>query len=177
MLEVATLTPQYNAYWQQLYEEAFPAIERFEFETLQQLARQHEGLNLGIILDGARPVGLVVYQLNTQNVHQAFILFFAVDSNLRGEGLGAQALSCFKSMFPDGFVLECEYLDETADNYEQRQKRYRFYQKNGILESGYTATIPAGVFYVLRSSEHITIADYLSMARPIFSELEVDIDQ
>lgn len=75
MLEVATLTPQYNAYWQQLYEEAFPAIERFEFETLQQLARQHEGLNLGIILDGARPVGLVVYQLNTQNVHQALFCF------------------------------------------------------------------------------------------------------
>jgi GNAT superfamily N-acetyltransferase len=59
--------------------------------------------------------------------------FLAVEEKERGKGYGSKILSFLKERYKGKSIfLAMEEMDERAKNYEERVKRQRFYQKNGL---------------------------------------------
>ena len=67
-----------------------------------------------------------------------FIMFFAVDENLRSKGYGSCILDEIQSMRANNkIVISIEPCDEGADDIKQRLRRKKFYANNGYAETGY----------------------------------------
>ena len=60
----------------------------------------------------------------------------------------------------NGIILESEVLDVHANNRTDRQRRYDFYLRNGLMDSGYLSDTLGGVFHLLRSSQQVSLEDY-----------------
>lgn len=67
-----------------------------------------------------------------------FVMFFAVDENLRSKGYGSRILEKIQSLYPDNkIIVSIERCDEAAEDIEERIRRKNFYLKNEYIETGY----------------------------------------
>ncbi len=77
-----------------------------------------------------------VYMATVQNL--TFVMFLAVDENIRSKGYGSRILDKIQSMHPDSkIIISIERCDEDAKDIEQRLRRKKFYINNGYIETGY----------------------------------------
>lgn len=71
-----------------------------------------------------------------------FVMFFAVDENQRCKGYGSRILKTLSEIKPKNeLILSIEPCEKSADNYEERISRKRFYLANGYRETGYLTRI------------------------------------
>ena len=116
----------------EIYKEAFPPEERFPLEILMRLADKGV-FTVFAITESENTVGMMVISTNEK---AAYICFFAVDKNHRGNGLGSNALSQVCGLYPDKqIVVEIEALDSTASNFAQRKRREVFYLRHGFAHT------------------------------------------
>lgn len=114
--------------------EAFPENELVPIWLLLLLAKR-KFTEFTSVYDGEQFCGLLYY---VENKNYIFILYFAVDKNVRSKGYGRQILEFIKEKAQGrNIVLHAEYPDPKAINSEQRSKRMSFYSKNGIIDTGY----------------------------------------
>lgn len=67
-----------------------------------------------------------------------FVMFFAVDENLRSKGYGGRILEKIAQLHPDcKMVVSCEPCDESAEDFAIRLRRKQFYLRNKYSETGY----------------------------------------
>ena len=67
-----------------------------------------------------------------------FVMFLAVDENLRSKGYGSRILDEIQALHPDNkIIITIEPCVEDAEDMEQRLRRKKFYASNGYLETGY----------------------------------------
>ncbi len=67
-----------------------------------------------------------------------FIMFFAVDENVRSKGYGGRILAELSSMFPTRkIIVSIECCDIEAKDIEHRKRRKQFYLRNGFKETGF----------------------------------------
>lgn len=152
-----------NQHFERIYLEAFPASERIALTDLQDLSDENINIHLSQLEQAGEVCGLAVhYALPGE---KGFLLYFAMDSRLRGQGLGTQALALFKQIYPSGIILECELVGEAAENEELRQARYRFYLRNGLSDSGTISENMGGRYHLMRSTAQITPLEYQEAAR------------
>lgn len=147
-------------YWEKIYLEAFPERERSPFADLKALAAEREQLRLNTIVADEQAIGVMVWVELGQD--KAFILYFAIDQSLRGGGYGAKVIDALKNRFPNGFILEAEFQEPDADNLEQRERRYAFYEKNGVVDSQFASRAFGGIYHLMRTTTSITVEDYLA---------------
>lgn len=117
----------------ELYHTAFPASERIPFRLALLLAKKDfaEFLN---IYDGDLWVGIIF--LATDKDLTA-VLYFAVAEAVRSKGYGGAILEAVRQRYSKNrILLFIEVLDPKAENYDQRVRRKRFYQRNGYNEAG-----------------------------------------
>lgn len=121
-----------------IYISSFPAKERMPFPMMVLMSLLWHTRLLSFY-DGDTLCGM----LYTASMgRMTFVMFFAVDANLRSRGYGSRILEELRRMYPKNkLVLSIEPCDETAQNYEERLKRKRFYLSNGYRESGYMTRI------------------------------------
>ena len=115
---------------------------------LRKLTKKN-GYRCTAFYDGDIFVGFtfVLYSDNT-----VFVLYFAVNTNLRAKGYGSMIQKKMFESFPNAeFVCHVEPLIPEAPNYEQRLKRVRFYERLGLIPTGY-ATDDDGVWYWVMSN-------------------------
>lgn len=68
-----------------------------------------------------------------------FLFYLAVHDQFRSQGYGGRILNWLQAKYEDTpLVLEAEALDDQADNREQRERRFRFYQTHGFNDSAHT---------------------------------------
>lgn len=146
-------------YWNKIYVEAFPAYERAPLEDLLSLSNSTEEVLMQIICDDDKQVGIIL--LTNMAPDKAFILYLAMDAEQRGQGYGSLVLPALQEVFPAGLILETEELDESAENAVQRERRYGFYQRNGMMDSSFMSYSLGGIFHLMRSTNIITTDDYL----------------
>ncbi|MBM7617031.1 GNAT superfamily N-acetyltransferase [Weissella uvarum] len=146
-------------YWEKIYLEAFPERERTPYAELKALADEKSQIKMRTIMQDAKPIGLLVWVEIT--THKAFILYFAVDQSLRGGGFGSKILTALKAKFDEGIILEAEYRTPEAENAEQRERRYAFYEKNQVTDSGFASRAFGGIYHLMRSDVRVTVEDYL----------------
>ena len=87
------------------------------------------------------------------------MLFFAVETALRGQGYGSRILSDIQKNHGK-VTLNVEPLIDTAPNLKERQRRFAFYQKNGFLDTGYHVWEIGGKFRVLSTQRELDVPQY-----------------
>jgi GNAT superfamily N-acetyltransferase len=95
-----------------------------------------------------------------------FLLFFAIEEHLRGQGYGSQVLQQLRQTY-DTVTLNVELLLPDAPNLTQRQNRVAFYQKNGFFDTGYHVWEVGGEFLVLSTSPDLDMPRYKQIFRKL----------
>lgn len=149
-----------------LYRTAFPKEERLPWWILR-LNAHRSGIDLTAFMDGNTFCGFTA-SVTAGNMH--FLLFFAIPDDLRGRGCGSAILSRLRQEY-EVITLNVELLDETAPNYPQRLRRFRFYQKNGFFDTGYHVWEVGGKFRVLGTEPQLDVAAY----KKIFKKLSLGL--
>ena len=149
-----------------LYLEAFPKEERLPWWVLCLNARR-QGIDLTAFVEEGRMVGFTA-SVTTEDMH--FLLFFAIPAALRGCGWGSAILSQLRSEHK-AVTLNVELLDPNAENFPQRQRRFRFYRRNGFYDTGYHVWEVGGKFRVLATQKELDVASY----KKIFRKLSLGI--
>jgi GNAT superfamily N-acetyltransferase len=147
-----------------LYLEAFPKEERLPWWLLLLNSRRQD-IDLTAFVEDGRMVGFTA-SVTTEEMH--FLLFFAIPANLRGQGWGSAILAQLQQQHK-AVTLNVELLDPKAENFSQRQRRFRFYQRNGFYDTGYHVWEIGGKFRVLATQPELDVASY----RQIFRKLSL----
>jgi GNAT superfamily N-acetyltransferase len=133
----------------QLLKSAFPKKERTSVFLLL-LGALRKSTHFTAFYDADKFVGLLY---TIENDEYYFILYLAVNQNIRSKGIGGEILDYAYTQAKNKIiVLNVEPLDSAADNHEQRERRIAFYARHGICETGYGFSMD-GVPYSVLSSE------------------------
>ena len=138
-----------------LYLTAFPKEERIPW-FLVRLNVLRKDVDLTAFLDGDVFCGFT-YSVTCGDHH--FLLFFAVEENLRSRGYGSAILSALKESY-SCVSLNIETLTEDAPNLPERQRRYGFYRHNGFHDTGYHVWEVGGMFRILSTNPELDIPGY-----------------
>ena len=99
-------------------------------------------------------VGLM-YTIETKELD--YLLYLAVNPNIRSKGYGSKMMEWLS--FRSGkkpVALDIEAIEKDSDNYDQRQKRLKFYEKNNFKQTGYTLNYNGKNFIILANNENFT---------------------
>lgn len=118
-----------------LYEEAFPPEERVPWRVLRA-GTLRRGIDFTAYFDGGAFVGLA-YTIEAKTM--VYLLFLAVNGQVRGRGYGTRILRAVRAAHPGmDVVLDIEPVEANAPNYGQRVRRVAFYERNGFHQTGWT---------------------------------------
>ena len=149
-----------------LYEEAFPKSEQLPWWMLFHNARRR-GIDLEAWLEDDRPVAMTS-SVTTDKLH--FLLFFAIAPALRGQGYGSRILQQLQKEHST-VILNVEPLEPDAPNLEQRKRRFAFYGRNGLQDTGWFVWEVGGRFRVLSTDPRLDVTAY----REVFQKLTFGI--
>ena len=122
--------PHLRQYAQQLYQQAFPAEDRFPFWGLRLFSLRPAIRFDAIVNSHHQPIGLV-YLIHDEGL--LFVLYFAIDAQCRSQGYGSRIIAELERQYPsDTIVLDIRTPDANAADAQQRQKRLDFYLRNGF---------------------------------------------
>ena len=149
-----------------LYRSAFPRYERKPFSRITSMAKAGRADLWTIRADG-RFAGLAA----TVNSPEIVLLdYFAVKRQLRGRGVGSEALKGLMDHYRDrGLFVEIESTFEAADNLPERQKRKRFYVNCGMEPMGTEADLFGVRMELLGVRCHLDFERYRSFYRDHYS--------
>ena len=145
-----------------LYLTAFPKEERLPWWVLR-LNSLRRGIDLTAFLRDGEFLGFTS-SVTLEGLH--FLLFFAVEEQLRGQGNGSAILGAIKEIFPN-VVLNVEPLVPDAPNLPERQRRFAFYKKNGFFDTGWYVWEVGGMFRVLSTGLPLDIPGYKKLFRKL----------
>ncbi|GMA69843.1 N-acetyltransferase [Leuconostoc litchii] len=172
MIKIVDATKKDEQYWHDIYLNAFPAYERLPFSKLQQVVKEHEAVRMAMIIDDGQPTGiLLLVEIPEEKV---FVLYFAVDANIRGKGIGSRTISVLKEAYGKGIILESEIIGQQAENEDQRVKRYEFYQRNAVQDSGFITENMGGTFHLLRTTDIVSDVEYIQAISILGIEAKVE---
>lgn len=131
-MELQLTKPQGLKRWIQLYRlyvEAFPAAERKPFSIIAKLHRSGKN-DLWCMERNGKFLGFASMVNGKKTV---LLDYFAVRRQLRGQGVGSEALEKLKAIYPEqGFFVEIESEYEPGDDQKLRRKRKQFYLQSGM---------------------------------------------
>jgi GNAT superfamily N-acetyltransferase len=117
-----------------LYKRAFPRNERAPLWLLIHKVAKGK-LQFNSLYDNESWIGLISTSVCKYIV---YVIYFAIDDTHRSGGFGSKVLTALKERNPDKrIVLTIEPINDKANNFTQRVKRKKFYEKNGYRSSGY----------------------------------------
>ena len=145
-----------------LYRTAFPKAERAPFLLLRRLAKKGECAFSGCYREG-KFVGLTVA---VEQPDFTYLFFLAVEEGARSHGFGGRILEAVKEHYAGmPVVLDMEERNASAPNREQRERRYRFYEKHGFAPAGYTYTFKGVTYEVLSFGGEVTKERYYAFLK------------
>ena len=125
-----------SRYWKEiniLAKEAFPPEEYLAPQALVEMSKT-DSVDFLALSEQDALIGFMVVK-TYKNL--AYLFFLAIRPDYRCQGYGSRAIETLKAEYPGKKQLvDFEMPDEQAENYEQREKRRRFYLRNGYRETG-----------------------------------------
>lgn len=143
-----------------IYLESFPKAERKPFKMMRRMAKMGR-MELLSIMDGQTFIGLVITVL-----YQDMVLldYLAIDPEFTQKHYGSRAVQMIKERYQDRrLVLEIERPDEYAANARARERRKRFYLKNGIVETGIHIVLFGVDMELLTEGKPLTFEEYFAI--------------
>lgn len=153
MFTIAEITKESNdfAKVKMLYLTAFPANERIDFKYL--LSKRYDS-NFLAFYDNETLCG---FSFLLTNGRITYILFLAIEADLRSKSYGKQALKAIEELRPHNlFLADIENISDSATNYDQRVRRKNFYLRNGFSESKIRYNWNDETFEILTKGGNIT---------------------
>ena len=149
-----------NEELRRLYETAFPVGEQIPYDELIYLLDAMD-IDYTAYYDGEMFVGLtMVLRLPRYN----WAWYFAVREELRGKGYGQSIFNSMVNNYRNGnpYIMDIESpFQPDAPNPEQRQRRYAFYLRNGMKDTGAPRSYTNITYTILSNSdEPFTNQDY-----------------
>ena len=97
-----------------------------------------------------------------------FVMYIAVSDKIRSKGYGSTILSLLKKRYPDSEIaLNIETLDKDADNYEQRVKRFSFYERNGFFSTDKNVKFGKNEMLILSTNKNFDEKAYTAILRKL----------
>ena len=140
-----------------LYVSAFPKEERLPWWILRCLSMR-KGAAITGYYDGNAFCG---FTFTASHGKILFVMFFAVNEDIRDKGYGSAILDFLKSKNPGkSIILNVELLEERASNYNERVRRIKFYEKNGFYDTKHNIDEVGGTFRVLSTEQKLDAKAY-----------------
>lgn len=136
-----------------LYEEAFPLNERpLSMDNILAFLDQFPCDLLGVYLEET-PDEFVGFFFGIRGETGVYGVYFATRPDLRSSGIGSKAFRAIVDHYDDlPFWFSYESTYEESENSEQRERRRRFYLKNGFYETGWFTKLN-GTEFIIASSK------------------------
>lgn len=116
-----------------LAKEAFPPKEYLAPAQMIEMAKSGGFDFLALYGEDA----FVGFMAVTTYRDMAYLFFLAIEKAQRSKGYGAEALRLLRTLYPGKQqVVDMEMLEESAENESQRERRRRFYIRNGYRATG-----------------------------------------
>ena len=118
----------------ELYERAFPENERSPLDPMLE-----DDTGSAEILSAHTEVGYCGFICILQCNDIVHIIYFAVEEQFRGQGMGTQILEQIVQEYPGKRVIvDIEMPEEGVENNAQRIRRKAFYLRCGFLENDFS---------------------------------------
>lgn len=148
---------------------AFPKEERQPLLRLWLLSALRPRVALTVYYEGETFCG---FTLTVNSEKYLYISFIAVNPALRSQGIGGKILRQLQERYPGkSMLVEVETPSEGAENELQREKRMRFYMRNGFYDLNRSITGRGVTYSVLATDRDYDREAYLK----IFEELSLGI--
>lgn len=143
----------------------FPKVEQMSPRYLN-LTSKRKCIHFDAYYDETLFIGFT-YLVESKN--KVFITYIAVNNEIRSKGYGSQILNTIKSRFPGKTIsLNVERLIEDCDNYEQRIKRVKFYERNDFFLTDKLVSNGKEKFSIMSTEKDFSIKDYRNTLKKIF---------
>lgn len=155
-----------------LYLGAFPDFERLPFWVLKYKSKKKDS-DLYVIYDDDEFVGLTNLAYYKDIV---YLYYIAIDPSQQSQGYGSKVLKHLKDTHPKKrILLNIEKVDEKSENYKQRFKRKKFYEKNGFQNTEFEIVTEDIVYEILYAGSIVHKHEYDSLFKsylnPVFRYL------
>ena len=152
-----------NKELQKIYESAFTGGERHPYPAIIRIITESgENCDYTAYYDGDLLVGLTMVCILKRFTYGAY---FAVREDLRGKGYGQTIFTSVLEKYSKSnpFVIDAESpLEENAPNLEIRKRRYAFFIRNGLRDTG------------VRTNYNGVLFNFLSNSNEPFSQKDFD---
>lgn len=143
-----------------LYIESFPKSERKPF-ALMKIWEKAGKMELLEICDGEDFCGLLITVLYNDLV---LVDYLAIKPKIQGMGIGTSTIENIRKRYKGKRVfLEIETTLKSCDDLENRLRRKRFYQKNGLTECGFSVYLFGIEMEVLSFDLPVSYEEYFSL--------------
>lgn len=140
-----------------LYLNEFPDYERLPFWLLRYKSKKKNS-DFYAIYDDNEYIGLLYLTYYKDIV---YVFYLAIDPSHQSKGYGSKILQHLRKVYKDQrLLLNIEKVDRSADNYAQRFKRKRFYEKNGFKNTNFEIAQKDIVYEILYSGEEVYEHEY-----------------
>lgn len=130
--------------------ELFPEPERLDVAVMRFRSLSRMADYSGYYDEANRFCGFT-YVIHTDKM--ALILYLAVDGTMHSKGYGSEIMrQVLRRHENREIVLNCEPMDDHAENAEQRLRRIRFYERLGLKVTGYQYVQKGNFPYAIMST-------------------------
>lgn len=148
----------------ELFYNSFPKQEQLPFWFLLYRAKSNS-VNFLALFDKEVFVGFTYLVTNND---LTFVLYLAINNQIRSKGYGRMALEAIQLQYPaNRIILNIEAIEKDTDNYEQRVKRKSFYTKNGYKNLPMLMIEGKDKYEVLISYGSSTIKEYKQLYKSL----------
>lgn len=166
-LDIRAEGSRYKKDLYELYEEAFPPEEKKPLSLMEDLCKEGK-MEMLALTDGQEFIGLAVNMLSEQT---ALLDYFAIVKEKRSDGYGGKAVRSLIQRFENKkYIFEIEMQDPNAENAVERERRKRFYLKNGLKETGVFANVYQTDFELITPDGVLEFDAYVKFLLEILGE-------
>lgn len=150
-----------------LYQSAFPRSEKKPFSMIRSMYKKGKS-DVWYCEKGGKFVGFVI---TINGPDKVLLDYLAVHEKRRGQGVGSELLRQMREQYTGkGVFLEIETVTESAENYEERKRRKRFYLSNGMTELGVFVELFGVEMELLGFDCTLTFEEYQAFYRDNYNE-------
>lgn len=147
----------------ELYNKAFPRIERKSLLLIKKKERQGLAKILEIRHDGVF-CGLLI---TAEHNGVMLIDYFAISEEMRNKNIGTKALNEFLTLHKEQYKIFLE-IELANDGDVRKQDRKRFYLRNGLKESGVEVSLFGVPMELLHCTDIVTFDEYQALYESVF---------
>ncbi len=150
-----------NKYYRQvneIYKTSFPKEERYS--SLNKLISYTKKNSAELYcLINCKTVDGFIYSIKYKDM--IFILYLAINNKKRSCGNGSYLLRWYLDKYSDkNIYLNIDKINENAIDYNIREQRLKFYEKNGLYLTNYRSCEKDNIFNILSTKKEFDVKEY-----------------